>query len=81
LCAFRIFPDHHAYTRADVEALRGWAGRQANDCIIVTTQKDLVKVRLSRLGGRSFWALRIRLHIEAGQEVLEGKLLSVVRNL
>jgi tetraacyldisaccharide 4'-kinase len=78
VCGFRIFPDHHAYTRADVEELRGWAGQQANDCILVTTQKDLVKLRLARLGGRALWALRIRLHIETGLEVLEGKLLSVV---
>jgi tetraacyldisaccharide 4'-kinase len=79
LCAFRIFPDHHGYTRADVEELRGWAEHQAKDCMIVTTQKDLVKLRLARLAGRPLWALRIRLHVEAGQEVLEGKLLSLVR--
>src|SRR5262249_54826148 len=39
---FRIFPDHHPYTREDVESLRAWAGQQAKDCVIVTTQKDLV---------------------------------------
>jgi tetraacyldisaccharide 4'-kinase len=81
LCAFRVFPDHHAYTRADVEDLRGWAGQQATDCIIVTTQKDLVKLRLAKLGGRALWALRIRLHIEAGLDMLEGKLLSVVPDM
>jgi tetraacyldisaccharide 4'-kinase len=80
LSAFRIFPDHHAYTRADVEDLRGWAGRQANECIIVTTQKDLVKLRLTQLGGRALWALRICLHVEAGQETLHRKLLSLVRS-
>jgi tetraacyldisaccharide 4'-kinase len=78
LAAFRIFRDHHAYTRADVEDLRGWAERQATDCILVTTQKDLVKLHLARLGGRALWALRICLHVEAGQEMLDRKLLSVV---
>ena len=79
ISAFRVFPDHHPYTRADVEELRGWAGRQANECVIVTTQKDLVKLRLAKLGGRALRALRICLHIEAGQETLHHKLLSVVR--
>jgi tetraacyldisaccharide 4'-kinase len=80
LCAFRIFPDHYAYTRTDVETLRGWAEQQARDCIIVTTQKDLVKIRLARLGGRALWALRIHLHIDTGVEMLERQLLSVVRS-
>jgi tetraacyldisaccharide 4'-kinase len=77
---FRIFPDHHAYTRADVEDLRGWAEGQANESVVVTTQKDLVKLRLAQLGGRALWALRICLHVEAGQELLHGKLLSVIRS-
>jgi tetraacyldisaccharide 4'-kinase len=78
---FRIFPDHHAYTRADVESLRGWAGKQADECSVVTTQKDLVKLRLAQLGGRALWALRICLHVEAGKEMLDRKLLSVVRDV
>lgn len=71
---FRIYPDHHAYTREDVEALRGWAREQAAECLVVTTQKDLVKLRLTQLGGRPLWALRIRLHVESGQEELDRKL-------
>jgi tetraacyldisaccharide 4'-kinase len=78
ISAFRTFPDHHAYTRADVEELRDWARQQANDCLIVTTEKDLVKLLLPQLGGRPLWALRICLHIEAGEETLQRKLLSVV---
>lgn len=76
---FQAFPDHHAYTREDVERLRGWARQQAKECLLVTTQKDLVKLRLTHLAGRALWALRICLHVEAGQEVLERNLLSVVR--
>src|SRR5262249_30642341 len=26
VCGFRTYPDHHAYTQADVDALRTWAG-------------------------------------------------------
>jgi tetraacyldisaccharide 4'-kinase len=77
---FRIFPDHHAYTRTDVGELRGWAERQANAGMVVTTQKDLVKLRLAKLGGRALWALRIGLHIEAGEDTLHRILLSAVRS-
>ncbi|HEV8062379.1 MAG TPA: tetraacyldisaccharide 4'-kinase [Gemmataceae bacterium] len=77
--AFRTFPDHHAYGAADVEDLRGWAGKQAMDCLVVTTQKDLVKLRLPNLGGLALWALRVGLHFEAGQQALDQKLLEAVR--
>jgi tetraacyldisaccharide 4'-kinase len=78
LGAFRKFPDHHAYTRADVEDLTAWAGRQATDCVVVTTQKDLVKLRLTRLGSRELWAVRICLHVEAGQDALDRQLEQVL---
>jgi tetraacyldisaccharide 4'-kinase len=52
VAAFRVYPDHHAYTRADVDKLRTWAGQQAEQAVIATTQKDLVKLRLTQLGGR-----------------------------
>ena len=58
--------------------LRRWAGQQAEDCVIVTTQKDLVKLRISRLAGRPLWALRIGLDIVTGREVLEERLRSVL---
>jgi tetraacyldisaccharide 4'-kinase len=80
IVAFREFADHHAYSASDVEDLRGWAGKQAKDCLVVTTQKDLVKLRLSTLGGQALWALRVGLHFEAGQEALDQKLLEAVRS-
>jgi tetraacyldisaccharide 4'-kinase len=76
--AFRTYADHHAYTRPDVDDLRTWARQQAMDCAIVTTQKDLVKLRLTHLSGRELWALRIRLHVTDGQAVLDRKLQQVV---
>jgi tetraacyldisaccharide 4'-kinase len=79
LTAFRTFPDHHPYHRTDVEDLRAWARQQATECVVVTTQKDLVKLRLARLGERELWALRIHLHIDAGREALDHQLQSVVR--
>lgn len=75
---FRTYPDHHAYTRADVDDLRTWARRQPADGLLVTTQKDLVKLRLTQLGERELWALRIELQITAGQDVLDSQLSAVL---
>ncbi len=78
LCAWRTFPDHHDYDRATLEDLRDWAEKQPWDCAIVTTQKDLVKLRVQRLGERELWALPIRLHIMAQGRVLEDKLFALL---
>ena len=78
LSAFRTYPDHHAYTRADVEELRAWSRTLPRGCLLVTTQKDLVKLRLSALGDCPLWSLRIRLHVETGEDVLTRQLRSVL---
>lgn len=76
--SFRTFPDHHPYPRTDVEELDIWARHQATDCVVVTTQKDLVKLRLCRLGDRELWALRIGLAFDSGQDEFDRKLSSVI---
>ncbi|HUY35963.1 MAG TPA: tetraacyldisaccharide 4'-kinase, partial [Pirellulales bacterium] len=48
---FREFEDHHAYHRGDVEALAAWAQR-LDVAATLCTAKDLVKLRVARLGGR-----------------------------
>jgi tetraacyldisaccharide 4'-kinase len=78
LAAWRVFPDHHAYTRTDVESLRAWARELPADAVVVTTQKDLVKICLDRLGSRPLWALRIDLDVVRGRTVLEEKLHQLV---
>jgi tetraacyldisaccharide 4'-kinase len=75
--AWRTYPDHHAYSAADVEDLRQWARVLPADAVIATTQKDLVKIRLDRLGERELWALRIALHFRAGAEELTRKLETI----
>lgn len=76
LCAFRSFPDHHAYSRDDVEALHSWThGLASVGLVIATTQKDLVKLRLPALGQAPLWSLRIRLQVRRGQETLDQMLL------
>lgn len=78
MAAWRTYPDHHPYSRADVEELQAWARELTAGTIMVTTQKDLVKLGLTSLASCPLWALRIRLHIEAGQEELERELLAAV---
>ncbi len=76
--AFRTYPDHHPYSRDDVGDLHAWARGLAPGAVIVTTQKDLVKLRLARLGGKPLWALRVRLHVGAGRDVLDRHLLTAL---
>lgn len=73
LVDFRTFPDHHPYTRADVDDLLRWArGRGAS--LALTTQKDSVKLRLPNLGPVPLRAVRIGLELVGGAEVLEESL-------
>lgn len=80
LHAVRNFPDHHAYPRADVADLEAWASRLPRDAVVLTTQKDLAKLRQTRLGGRELWALRIGLHFDVGRELLDSKLQEVLES-
>jgi tetraacyldisaccharide 4'-kinase len=75
---FRTYPDHHAYSRRDVEALREWGRSLPEGSAIVTTQKDMVKLRLSELAGRPLWALRVGLAFTAGEEALRALLDEVL---
>jgi len=79
LTDFRTYPDHHAYTRTDVEELRSWARQQPTECVVVTTQKDLVKLRLNRLAEHELWALRIQLAFTAGQDWFDRHLKEALR--
>ena len=71
---FHAFPDHHAYTRNDVEALTRWAETRPKDAAIATTQKDWVKLRVADLAGRQLWAVRIGLHFRDGEEAFAAAL-------
>ncbi len=63
---FRAYPDHHPYTASDLSDLAGWASGLGAD-LALTTQKDLVKLRVGRLGAVPLRALRV------GLEVIEGE--------
>ena len=71
LNAFREFPDHHAYTREDIESLASMAA----DCdALVCTHKDLVKIGASEIGGKPLWAIEIEAQITGGATGLSERL-------
>ncbi len=74
---FREFPDHYAYGRADVESLAAWADR-LDVAAVVCTRKDLVKLRIDRLGRHPLLAVSIGLEFLAGQADVEAKLEGIV---
>jgi tetraacyldisaccharide 4'-kinase len=76
--AWRAYPDHHGYTRDDVESLRTWARELPTDAVVATTQKDLVKIRLECLADKALWALRVELDIGAGADELQRLLAACV---
>lgn len=78
--ADREFPDHHPYTREDVDDLNRWAAAlPAEVNTVLTTQKDWVKLRVGDLGGRTLRAVRVGLKFMDGEEVFLERLLSVLR--
>lgn len=78
LAAFRTFPDHHAYSRADVEDLTRWANTLPTGSWLVTTQKDLVKLRIPDLAGIPLYALRIGMKFRDGEDRFRRQLEAVV---
>ncbi len=72
----RIFPDHFAYRRQDAESLILQA-QSLGAGIIVTTEKDSVRIPLIKRPGISFYVLKIDLEITGTEESLvdrvEGK--------
>jgi tetraacyldisaccharide 4'-kinase len=77
LVGFREFPDHHPYERSDVEELAAWI-RSLDVQWVVCTHKDLVKLRLERLGEQPLWALEIEIDFLAGLDELEGQLAALL---
>ena len=77
---FRVFPDHHRYTREDVYALREWAD-QLGSPVVLTTQKDLVKLDLPQLNQSPLWAVEIGTEIHAGRELLERRLEEILQRV
>lgn len=73
LLDLRVFPDHHTYLAQDVGSLQQWAGDVGAN-LVLTTQKDLVKLRAGLLGPVPLRALRIGLEVTAGGDVMDDVL-------
>ena len=76
---FRTYRDHHPYARADVDELRERAARLPPEAWVVTTQKDWVKLRLTDLGGRPLWAVRVGLQFVEGKDEFDRAILAAAR--
>lgn len=70
VAAFRAFPDHHAYSPADADALGTWAAATRAE-LVVTTLKDLVKVPHETLGGIPLFAVEIGIDFIEGESALD----------
>ncbi|MGL6074242.1 MAG: tetraacyldisaccharide 4'-kinase [Fimbriiglobus sp.] len=72
------FPDHHAYTREDVERIAQRLSSLPAHGLGVTSQKDYVKLRTPELGGRAVWAVRIGMSFRENEAALHAKLREVL---
>ena len=75
LIGFRVFPDHHPYTAADVRLARGLGGpgrhcRQSR----LDHSKGFGQARAASLGPAPLRAVRIGLEIMAGHEIMDDLL-------
>jgi tetraacyldisaccharide 4'-kinase len=75
---FLPFPDHHAYAAHDLARIAARA-RAAGAAILVTTLKDLVKVRHDDLDGIPVAAVEIALDATTGGEGVAGAVVSAAR--
>lgn len=73
----RVYPDHHAYSAADLDGLGAWAEQSGADAL-VTTQKDLVKIPSTVLGGLPVWAVVIESDMIRGEEDLTMRLQRLI---
>ncbi len=77
IIAWKNYPDHHNYTKKDVEELKDWA--KSTGCeLIVTTQKDWVKLRIDDLGLVPLFALRVGFEIIDNKEEIENKIKGII---
>ena len=76
---FRPFEDHHAYTGQDLRRMNAEAQEFMAE-VIVTTEKDATKVHAEGFE-LPLAALRIEIEITRSEELLEERLLAVVRDI
>lgn len=77
VAALREFPDHHRYGKTDVAQLETWV-REHDVEAAVCTGKDLVKLRVPRIGNVPLWGVTIGIEFLIGQEQLEERLTPII---
>ena len=77
LLDLREYPDHHAYSAADLTALGSWAAEQGA-AAVVCTHKDLVKVGQTQLGRLPLWALQVEMQFLHGKSSLLSRIDAVL---
>jgi len=78
IVAFAVFPDHHPYTRQEIEHLVQMTDRHGAE-IMVTTEKDGVRLRGLPPWTRQIWELRIRATIVEQEAAWETCVLQAVK--
>jgi tetraacyldisaccharide 4'-kinase len=74
----KFFPDHHSFTRADIQSVVQLAREKGAERIICT-HKDLVKIASNQMDGVPFFALQIDLEVMHGEKALIAKLREVTK--
>ncbi|MGH7410223.1 MAG: tetraacyldisaccharide 4'-kinase [Candidatus Methylomirabilis sp.] len=79
--AHHVFPDHYAYSPADLEAISA-AAKVAGASMVVTTEKDMIKLTRLNLEDKSMplYALSITLELVEGAATLERMLDGALRS-
>jgi tetraacyldisaccharide 4'-kinase len=75
--AWKEFPDHHNYSRDDVDQLAR-SMREAGVEAVVCTRKDLVKLRVPAIGGVPLRAVAVQLQFERGEDEVKAALTPLV---
>ena len=78
--AFRVFPDHHAYQREDLDQLTQWVSEASPD-LVVCTRKDQVKLAVDRLHRVPLMAVAVEINVMDGLPQLEKHLHRVLSRL
>ncbi len=77
LSGFRAFPDHHRWTRDELNELAREAAASGAQAL-VCTRKDLVKIQTQRLGDLDLFAVAIELEIRQGLDALLDSIRAAV---
>ncbi len=74
ICAFLPFPDHYAYNRFDLEAIKGRFQKENAD-YWVTTEKDAMRLAGHAEFLKRIWIMRMKMKMQPSSDLLEHFIL------